>query len=479
MARYCCQFLEIMIGGGNVAACNRNPKLVCLGGSSSWPMIALWLYQTRSVSRATIWTILGGFLLLPVGAGIKFQGIPGLDKVSIPNLAALVGCLLVMPRALRRWNKVGLPEVLIVILLIGPFITSLFNGDSIKIGPRILPGIGLYDSLSAAVTEFIVFIPFILGRQFLRSSADIADILHILVIAGLAYSIPMLFEVRMSPQLHAWIYGYFPHEMFLQQMRDRGFRPVVFLGHGLLTAFFAMTTAVAAAAFWRTQTRIVRLAPSVVTAYLSVVLILCKSLGALAYGVVLVPLVRWAKPRLQMRMALILVTIALLYPILRVADLVPTSSMVEVANGISEERAASLKSRFDQEDQLIARAVDRFLFGWGRWGRYRIYDEGSGNDVSVTDGRWIITLGQFGLIELFAEFGLFALPVFRAASALKFTELARDRVFLAALALILAINMVDLLPNSGLTPWTWLIAGALLGRAEALRAAARQRKAGL
>jgi hypothetical protein len=30
--------------------------------------------------------------------------------------------------------------------------------------------------------------------------------------------------------------------------------------------------------------------------------------------------------------------------------------------------------------------------------------------------------------------------------------------------------MIDLLPNASLSPWTWLLAGALVGRAEALRA---------
>ena len=113
------------------------------------------------------------------------------------------------------------------------------------------------------------------------------------------------------------------------------------------------------------------------------------------------------------------------------------------------------------------------MFGWGRWGRSRIYDEW-GNDIGVTDGRWIITLGQFGIFGFLAEFGLLALTVFRAASALRFAESERDSVFLGALALIIAINMIDLLPNASLSPWTWLLAGALLGRAEALRGAARQ-----
>jgi hypothetical protein len=69
------------------------------------------------------------------------------------------------------------------------------------------------------------------------------------------------------------------------------------------------------------------------------------------------------------------------------------------------------------------------------------------------------------------EFGLLALTVFRAASALRFAKPAHDRIYLAALALIVAINMVELLPNATLSPWTWLLAGALLGRAQTLRSA--------
>ena len=256
-------------------------------------------------------------------------------------------------------------------------------------------------------------------------------------------------------------------------MRYGGFRPIVFMENGLVAAFFLMTATVAAAAFWRTRTRVQKFAPAAITAYLSAVLILCKSLGALVYGVALVPLVRLARPRLQLRVAMILAIFAVTYPLLRAADLVPTNYIVEAARSISEERADSLQFRFDHEQRLLERASQRILFGWGRCGRSRIYDEW-GNDIGITDGRWTITLGQFGIFGFLAEFGLLALPVFRAASALRFAESERDSIFLAALALIVAINMIDLLPNASLSPWTWLLAGALLGRAETLRGAARQ-----
>jgi hypothetical protein len=147
--------------------------------------------------------------------------------------------------------------------------------------------------------------------------------------------------------------------------------------------------------------------------------------------------------------------------------------MLDAATSISEERADSLRTRFDNEQQLLERASQRLLFGWGRWGRSRVYDE-YGKDISITDGRWAITLGQFGIFGFLAEFGLLALPVFGAASALRFAESERDSIFLAALALIIGISIIELLPNASLSPWTWLLAGALLGRAEALRGAAQQ-----
>lgn len=435
----------------------------------SWPLVALWLYRSRPANQATLWTILGAYLLLPVGASIKFEMIPAFDKVSIPNLAAVIGCLLVARRRLRIFSQFGLAEVLIFMFLIGPFVTAELNGDPIAIATRVLPAESHYDALSAVVSQLLFLLPFFLGRQLLRNSEDTEQILRVLVIAGLFYSLPMLFEVRMSPQLHTWIYGYFPHT-FSQQVRDGGFRPVVFIGHGLLVAFFAMTAAVAAAALWRTQVRVLRLPPGAVIAYLGTMLVLCKSLAASVYGAALVPLVRFASPRLQLRVAIALASIALLYPLLRSADVFPTRFMTDLAASVSVERAASLQIRFDQEQQLLEHASQRIVFGWGRWGRSRLYDEYTGRDVSVTDGRWTVTIGTFGLFGFVAEFGLLLLPVFRAVSALRSSSSPHDRIYLAALALIVAISAVDLLPNASISPWTWLISGALLGRAEALRA---------
>jgi hypothetical protein len=423
-----------------------------------------------------MWTILGGYLLLPYGAAIKFSGIPSFDKNSIPNLAALICCALAARSPPRSRSGLGLAELCVLAYLVGPFLTSEFNKDPIRVGDGVLPGLDNYEALSVVVSQFIFLIPFFLGRRFLRSSADNSEILRILVIAGLFYALLMLIEIRIGPQLNYRLYGY--TNSFITELRDGGYRAVLFMQNGLVTAFFLMTAAVAAAALWRTRTRIMPVASSAVLGYLMAVLLLTKSLGAFVYGAALVPLIRLTNPRLQLRIAAVLAAIALFYPLLRTADLVPTNFMVNVARSISsEDRADSLNYRFLQERQLLEHASERLLFGWGRFGRNLIYLEDTDLDISVTDGLWTITLGQFGLVGFLAQFGLLALTVFRAAAAFRFAESVNDKVYLAALALIVAIGMVDLLPNASLSPWTWLVAGALLGRAEALGTVTRSKTA--
>jgi hypothetical protein len=437
----------------------------------SWPLVGLWLYSTQSVVRATILTILAGYLLLPMLAYIKIAGVPQFDKVAIPNLVALVCCLFIA--RLRISKGLGVVGLLLLISVISPFVTAELNQDPVVLQYITLPGETHYDALSASVAHAITLIPFFLGWQLLRKPSDVVEVLRLLLIAGLLYSLPILFEIRMSPQLHVFFYGYFQHD-WLQMWRDGGFRPIVFLYHGIWVAFYVATTVVAATAFWRANIRVVSFAStSAVTGYLGVVLILCKTLSAQIYGVLLFLLVRYMTPKTQMVCALVFAGIALTYPLLRTAEWVPTDRMLEWAGSVSEEREASLRVRFESEAQLLDRAHQRLMFGWGRWGR-GLVDEVAGYQTSITDGRWVSVLATFGLVGFLAEFGLLAFSVFRAAISLRFAQSETDAVFFAALTLIVAINMVDMVPNATLTPLTWLMAGTLVGRAEALRTVANR-----
>ena len=411
-------------------------------------------------------------MILPVGASIKIaSGIPQLDKISIPSLTALAGCVIFAKYPFRLYRRLGLIELLLLILVFSPLVTSLLNLDTVRSGPVILPGVGFYDGLSAIAGQFLFILPFFLGRLHLSNSNDLEQTLKITAAAGIVYSLPMLYEIRMSPQLHNILYGYFPFG-FSTQMREGGFRPSVFLDNGLVASFFLMTAIIASVTLWRLQKRVFKTATAVWTAYLSGVLVLCKSLGSLVYGLALAPIAGFARPRTQVKVACLLAVIAVFYPLLRAADLIPTNSMVTAASWVDKDRAGSLEVRFDQEKPMLDRALERMMFGWGRYGRSRIFDDW-GHDISVTDGRWIITLGQFGIVGFLAEFGLLTIAIFSAATAVGFAETPEDAILLAAISLIVAVNMIDLLPNASLSPWTWLLTGALVGRKENIRATMR------
>lgn len=431
----------------------------------SWPLVAILLYKIKSIHNASLWVIIGGFMFLPVKTEIDLPYFPALGKDSIPAISALIGCWLIKNKRISFIMELGKLKYLVILFVTIPFITAGLGSDSIIVGDRILDGLTYYDGLSAVINQLLIITPFFIGRQFFKTYEHQLLLFKTLVIGGLFYSILMLFEVRMSPQLHTWIYGYFPHN-FGQQMRFGGFRPVVFMGHGLLVSFFSALILIASVALWRNKVRVRGFMPAWVSSYLLFVLLLCKSVGPFLYGMFGFFVVKILKPKVQMRIAVMLVSLAMLYPAMSILKVFPHQTMIDLAESISPERAQSLEFRFKNEGKLLDKATERIFFGWGGWGRNRIFNEESGRDTSVTDGRWILTLGQFGLFGFIAEFGLLAITVFRARKASIYLIDKNQISLLAAHALLVGVIMIDQLPNASLAPWLWLIAGTLLGRSE-------------
>jgi len=327
-----------------------------------------------------------------------------------------------------------------------------------------LPALGPKDAFALVLNQIILVVPMILAMNFLRTEEDHRDVMLAMVFAGLLYSLFMLIEIRLSPQLNIWIYGFFQHS-FEQTMRAGGFRPIVFLYHGLWVAFFAMSAVVAAVILLRRDGKGNKLFYLLCAVYLGVVLILCKSFASLAYALLLVPLVLLFPVRMQIRVAMLFGILALCYPMIKSADLAPEQAIVERIANFDPERSRSLQFRLDNERVLVDRAFERPWFGWGSWGRNQILDPITGVSQTVPDGRWVIVIGVFGWLGFLAEFGLLVMPL------ILFWWVARGmpvRVppITAGLALLLGINLIDMLPNATLTPLTWLWAGALLGYGE-------------
>ena len=430
-----------------------------------WPVVVVILFRRLPLERALIWSILGGYLVLPPVTAIDLPAVPSLDKMSIPALSAyaVVRLMLRIPVPLipRNW----MARLLLGLFVLTRFGTILTNPEPVFLVNSVLPGLRLYDALSIIAFQAFVILTFALARSLLATPAALREILIALVVGGLAYSVPMLVEIRLSPQMNVWIYGFFQHS-FEQMMRQGGFRPIVFLEHGLWVAFFAMTALLAAVALLRDAPPAEKSRRAMVAAYLFVVLVLCKSVGSLIYGVALAPLVLVMGQRWLLRLGVAMAVLALAYPVLRSAGYIPAEDMVRLAASYSADRAQSLNYRFTNEALLLEHAFDKPWFGWGGYDRNQIHDPFTGRVVTVTDGRWVIVLGVFGWAGYVGEFGLLALPLFllwRKAGDVAAGALAAP---VGALAVIHGVNMVDMLPNATLTPLTWLISGALLGYAE-------------
>ena len=75
-----------------------------------------------------------------------------------------------------------------------------------------------------------------------------------------------------------------------------------------------------------------------------------------------------------------------------------------------------------------------------------------------------VDVGVYGWVGYVAEFGLLTWPVIVLGR--RRSGLGRPGPSFAAMALglILCANLVDLIPNSGMSPLTWLVVGALVAR---------------
>jgi hypothetical protein len=283
----------------------------------------------------------------------------------------------------------------------------------------------------------------------------------------------MLFEIRMSPQLHRWVYGFHPFS-FEQQVRGGDFRPVVFLGHGLVTALFTSLAVIAAIAVARAKWRIFRQPAALVAGYLTALLLLCRTWGATIYLIVIGPVVWFTKPRTWVRVSVVIALLVCAYPLLRAYDIVPVHRVLEAANSINPDRAASFKTRVVNEDILLAKANQKPFFGWGAWGRNRVYQQGTGKDISITDGGWIMQYGAWGWLGYLSYFGLFAAVLFRSRIGVR-GPVTEDSIAVGSLSLLVAVNLMDLIPNSALVPFTYLAAGSLAGAVRA-RSAKKARR---
>ncbi len=449
-----------------------------------WPFVCLVLFRTQTVERAIVWSILAGYLVLPPLANFNLPLVPAMDKVSIPNLSVLFILMFATAHKVRLMPEGRIAKALVVLFIFSAIPTVLTNrepilfevlrdADPILFLIDALPGQSVRDIGSVLIGQVLTIVPFLIARQFLSSEVGLHELLFALVVGAIAYSAPSFLEIMVSPQVNIWVYGFFQHS-FEQTMRAGGFRPIVFLPHGLWLALFVCTSAMAAAALARVTPRLSRWKAIGVVLYLVLFLFACKSAASIAYGLMLVPAVYFFPRRWLILMSTVFALIAVTYPMLRNFGVIPTTAIVAKVAEANPSRAQSLGYRFDNEEQLLERAAEKPIFGWSGWGRSLVREPETGEILTIPDGRWIIVFGSFGWLGYIAEFGLLALPLLMLGLHILRNPDVELSPYIGGVALILGVTLMDMLLNATLTPFTWLTAGAVLGHVEYLNPRAKR-----
>lgn len=417
----------------------------------------LWAFAhvltRRATPMAVSQAIVGAWLAMPL-LRIDMPSLPDLDKEMLVGLAVTAGVLFAGRRP-ARGGGFSLCELPLLGLCLAPLGSSLANG------------LGLFDGVSAVLRHLFVFgLPYAIGRMVFVDAAAIGAFARAIAVGALCYLPAILFESRMAPQLHEWVFG-LPGRVGWETVDFYGplrWKPSVFLqspleltllmGVGFLGAWWTGVTskrAVIGVTPIRWATRGALLA-----------VLMGKSLGGVSltlFGAAALRFTRYARSPF---VVVLLLAIVPLYISTRASGAWDGMSFVRfLQENVSERRAESFLTRIENENILVEKALEQPLFGWGGWGRNRVYDE-EGKDISITDGFWVILLGVNGWAGLGSWLALVAMPFvsilarWRSGAA----RVCDGPVLWAMVAVVL--HSVDSIANAMLNPSYYVLMGALV-----------------
>ncbi len=415
----------------------------------AWIPAVLILFAVLPPPRAVIVAFLSAWLFLPV-VSYKLPVLPDYTKMSATCAGVFLGALLFDAKRLLRFTPSWL-DFPILLLCICPFFSSMSNG------------LGEWDGLSSVMVYTVAWsLPYLIGRIYFTDVKTIRELAIGIAIGGLLYVPLCLFEIRMSPKLHQMMYGFAPREV---QMRFGGWRPNVFMDGGLQVGLWM--TGASLVGIWLAWTgawkKLWGMSANTLVLVLLATTIMCRaseSLVLLIVGLGALGFFFYTKSRLAFVCLLLAPPI---YIAARSTEVWHAEEVIELARMFDDKRADSLKFRIDNEDILIARAMEQPIFGWGGWGRLRVHDNW-GKDISITDGHWVIELGAHGIVGVVSSFATLLLPLTLLTSRIPARRLlSREMAPVLALGMIVTLYAIDCLPNSMANPVFMLAGGAVVG----------------
>jgi hypothetical protein len=422
---------------------------------------AFLMFAILPPRKAVIYDFLVAWLFLPM-SHLPLHGFTDFNKMSAACVGTLLGsCLFDLDAVLSFRPKIR--DIPMLVWCVCPFISSYFNGKS------------TYDGLSALVYQTTSWgLPYFIGRIYFNDLKGLRELAVGIVVGGLLYLPLVWFELRMSPQLHRIVYGYMQYE-FAQATRYGGYRPMVFMQHGLAVAMWMVTSALIAFWLWRCKVvdKIMGIPMWLVCLLLLATAAWDHSVGAAALMVVGLT-VLWLTGITKSSIWIVLLTLAPpTWMVVRTADLWNGRNLVQFIEHYDKRAAGSLSVRFRSERALADRALEHPIYGWTGWYLYE------GREVTmnraVPDQMWIIAFGKFGLIGLISMTTALLLPVLVLAWRIPVRYWQHPGAApAAALAMLLTLHMCDMLFNAMVNPIFILCAGGVTGLGFSLRGSSRQ-----
>jgi hypothetical protein len=437
---------------GNAGASpNLLVPLVMLG----WIPVVLYLFSRFPARKAVVISFITAWLFLPQ-AELVLPGIPDYNKTSATCYGILLATFIFDVGRFQSF-KFSWVDIPMAIWCLCPFVSSMTND------------LGAYDGFAAILDQTMTWgVPYFLGRIYLNNLEGMRQLAMGIFTGGLIYVPLCLFENRFSPQLHRIVYGGHAAADFAQTIRLGGYRPTVFMQHGLAVGAFMMAAALVGIWLWRCKVikQMWGMPIQWLAGALFVTFLLARSTGA--YALIVIGLAMLFTGKYFRTALLVFITIALIGTYLYVnagTETYFTDQLVNVMSAVfPEDRVSSVEYRFNNEELLTDKARQRLWFGWAGWGRSVVILDEQGN-FTVQDSLWVLSFGEHGAVGLASLFTSMLLPTFALFWSRYPARLWANRQVAptAVLAVMVVLYMIDCILNAMINPIYILANGGIAG----------------